>query len=173
MSPPKYVRIAFPIDAEDAEYLGVCVEYLWAEMVGKNCYRLDGIPLYAWNVSADDVVLAYAHADASIEQQIDDVPVLLFSRVRRRSGNATAHVMAIRGRDPSLPLRQDPSCRAMLALCDALARTDCLVEAVDRPPTYLLSINIPPTADRAEIEDLLDTGNLYEWIYNIQDHKRS
>lgn len=173
MPPPKYVRIAFPIDAEDAEYLGVRVEYLWAEVVGKNCYRLDGIPLYAWNVSADDVVLAYAHADASIEQQIDDVPVLLFSRVRKRSGNATAHVMAIRGRDPSLPLRQDPSCRAMLALCDALARTDCLVEAVDRPPTYLLSISIPPTADRAEIEDLLDTGNLHEWIYNIQDHKRS
>ena len=171
MPPENYVKIAFPIDEEDGAFFGVRVEYIWAEIVGKNCYRLDSIPFYAWNVAADDVVLAYPHTDASIVQESGGVPVLLFSRIRRRSGNITAHVLAIRDRDPSLPLRQDPSCRAMLALCDALVRTDCIFEGADRPPAYFLSINIPPTADRAEVEELLNKCNLYDWIYLIHDKK--
>ena len=170
MPSENFAKVAFVVDDDTREMFNVRVEYLWAEVLGNNRFRLDNIPFYADDAAADDIVEACVHSDDEITGSIDGVPVYLFMRVVEPSGNVTAHVVALAVRNQQIPLEEDPSYQPFIPLCDAIRKSDCIFEGADRPPCYSLAINIPPGADRAWLKAMLGEGvTRKHWVYYISD----
>jgi hypothetical protein len=124
------VRVTFHLDPE--EWHGSATERLWAEPLGAGRYRLRNSPCYAFDVSAEDVVLAAEEADQ-----------LEFSSVLARGGHSTYRLMLGQGKE------------RFEAHWSHLQELGCSYE---QGPGSLLSVDVPPTSDIYDVYERLEDG---------------
>jgi uncharacterized protein DUF4265 len=141
------VRIRVPLDPPPGE-AGPADDWLWAEPLGSDRFRVESCPFFAYGVSRDDVV------QADVEPG-DEAPRL--GGVLEKSGHRTLR-MAL---DPGAELA-DPGVKALL---DRLLELGCTHEAL-RPK--LVAIDVPREVDEGAVVELLqrlgdDGAVLWEW----------
>jgi len=141
------VRIRVPLDPPAGE-AGPADDWLWAEPLGSDRFRVESCPFFAYGVSRDDVV----HADV---EPGEEAPRL--GDVLEKGGHRTLR-MAL---DPSSELG-DAGVRALL---DRLLELGCTHEAL-RPK--LVAIDVPGEVDEGAVVELLqrlcdDGAALWEW----------
>ena len=142
------VRIRVPIERPDGD-AGPDADWLWAEPLGSDRYRVESCPFFAYGISRDDVVRAVgARGDA-------DAPRL--EDVMEKGGHRTLR-MAL---DPDAELSHGP----VQALLEKLLELGCTHEAL-RPK--IVAIDLPPEVDLGVVTELLqsrlrDGLILWEW----------
>ena len=141
------VRIRVPIE-RSRDDPGPEADWLWAEPLGSDRFRVESCPFFAYGISRDDVVLA-------VEPRGGDAPRL--EDVMEKGGHRTLR-MAL---DPAAELSHRP----VQALLDALLQLGCTHEAL-RPK--IVAIDLPPQVDVAVVTGLLqarvrDGLILWEW----------
>ncbi len=117
------------------------VETLWATPVGRDRYKLDNSPFYAYGVSWQDVIEARPEHEG-------DLPTLV--RVVKKSGNRTVRVVL----DP--PADQSEESATIL---EWLVELGCSYEGA---AAGFLSINIPPEVEMDTVCDSLNAAEL-QW----------
>jgi len=125
------VRVTFHLDPQ--EWHGSATERLWAEALGEGRYRLRNSPFYAFDVSAEDVVLAREEGGA-----------LEFSAVVARGGHSTYRLILTKGMDERFGAQWRP-----------LAALGCSYE---QGPGTLLSVDVSPTSDIYDVYEGLEDG---------------
>ena len=128
-SPDSKVLFRVPEDDGSAQ-----VETLWATALGKDEYRLENSPFYAYSVSWEDVV--FAPLDPAEDRAT-------FRRVVKKSGNRTVRVIF----DP--PVKDGNESDQVL---QGLVELGCSYEGANRG---YMSINIPPAVDLSAVRQYL------------------
>jgi hypothetical protein len=141
------VRIRVPIE-RSRDDPGPEADWLWAEPLGSDRFRVESCPFFAYGISRDDVVLA-------VEPRGGDAPRL--EDVMEKGGHRTLR-MAL---DPAAELSHRP----VQELLEALLELGCTHEAL-RPK--IVAIDLPPQVDVAVVTGLLqarvrDGLILWEW----------
>jgi hypothetical protein len=141
------VRIRVPIERPDGEP-GPDADWVWAEPLGRDRYRVESCPFFAYGLSRDDVVRA-------VEARGYEAPRL--EDVMAKGGHRTLR-MAL---DPDAELSDG----AVRALLERLLELGCTHEAL-RPK--IVAIDVPPTVDLGVVTELLqgrlkDGLILWEW----------
>lgn len=140
MADEEYVKLEIRTETEGDDE--VYVETPWAVRVGKNRFRLENSPFYAYRVSFGDIVEAVSQRGISS---------FLFKRVIEKSGNRTVRVIL----DPP----SDKS-RKSKKLLEKLVEMGCSYEGAN--PAYI-AVNIPPEVDLELVCDFLtETGQQWE-----------
>jgi len=121
---------------------GEQVETLWAVPAGRNLYRLDNSPFFAYRVSWEDVVQAEPDSDG----------VLCFSRVAEKSGNRTVRVITVGYETTSAEAKP---------FLDGIIALGCSYEGMQ---PRLISINVPPEVELKTVADYL-IGSAHNWEY--------
>jgi hypothetical protein len=141
------VRIRVPLERPDGED-GPPDDWVWAEPLGANRYRIESCPFFAYGLSRDDVVQAL---DAAGEEapRLDDVV--------EKGGHRTLRLAL----DPGAEL-SDGGVQEFL---ERLLEHGCTHEAL-RPK--LVAVDVPPEVDVARVAEVLqgraDEGLLvWEW----------
>lgn len=117
-------------------------EMITASTVGKNLYRLNSSPLFAYSVSLNDVVRASA----------GEGKLLRFKSVKEKSGNRTLRVIFSRYSTRSKEARP---------FLKEIKRFGCSYEIKQ---SHLLSINAPPEVELQRLADFLIEQGLW-WEY--------
>ena len=141
------VRIRVPIERSRGDP-GPEADWLWAEHLGSDRYRVESCPFFAYGISRDDVVRA-------VEPGGGDAPRLV--DVMEKGGHRTLR-MAL---DPAAELSHRP----VQALLEELLQLGCTHEAL-RPK--IVAIDLPPEVDVAVVAAILQTRLregliLWEW----------
>ena len=144
-SPEALVRIRVPLDDGEA---GPAEDWLWAEPLGSDRFRVESCPFFAYGVSRDDVVVA-ATAAGDESPRLEDVV--------EKSGHRTLRAAL----DPAVGV----SHRSVQHLLGRLLEIGCTHEAL-RPK--LVAVDVPPAVDVGAVVGLLqplaDEGMLlWEW----------
>lgn len=144
LSRAELVRVVMPLDREPGER-GPEDEWLWAEPLGSERYRLESVPFFAYGLSRGDVV----HASEGDLPRVEDV--------ERKGGHRTLRVAL----DPNFDLER----AEVRALTDELTRLGCALETL---PPHLLALDVPPELDVAEVVRRLqapfrDGVLIWEW----------
>jgi hypothetical protein len=122
-----YVRLFVPLDWTGGE--GPEYEWLWAEPLGTNRYRVESSPFFAYGLSYDDVVLADPGGEG-------ENGVIRVGEVERKSGHRTLRVALDVGRDLDSPEVQK--------FLESLVEIGCTYEGL---PPKLVSLDVPPEID--------------------------
>lgn len=146
-SPESLVRIRVPLE-RGAEEGGPADDWLWAEPLGADRFRVESCPFFAYGISRDDVVKAAAAPS-------DEAPCL--QDVLEKGGHRTLRLAL----DPSTEL-EAPQVRQLL---ERLLELGCTHELL-RPK--IVAIDLPPDVDLPAVADLLqrlhEGGTLvWEW----------
>lgn len=112
----------------------------WTTPVGNDLYRLENSPLFAYNVSWQDV----------IEAKPDEDGFLVFVRVVEKSGNRTVRIIL---KPPTDELAESQR------VLDTLVEMDCSYEGAN---ASYLSINIPADANFQAVCEYLTQGGI-QW----------
>lgn len=116
------LKLSFPLVQDEDGYPPVASEGLWAEDLGDRKFKIDNIPFYAPDLSADDIV----EAEPSPEG------VLTYARTIQRSSNSTIRVV----------LYEEGVRQAILG---ELQQLGCDYEVA--APTNLIAVNVPDATD--------------------------
>lgn len=141
------VRIRVPLDhAPDAS--SPAEDWVWAEPLGGDRFRVESCPFFAYGVSRDDLVRAELGPG-------DEAPRL--GDVIEKNGHRTLRVAL----DPAIELGD----QAVRALLDRLLELGCTHEAL-RPK--LVAIDVPGEVDEGVVVQLLqqlagEGAALWEW----------
>ena len=111
------------------------VETLWAERLGKNRYRLDNLPFFAYGVSWQDVIET-ERRDGTNE----------FVRVIEKSGNRTVRVILDEPADESETMRR---------VLDGLTEIGCSLERMTQ--RYIV-VNVPLDVDLETVQVYLNAS---------------
>ena len=109
-------------------------EALWATPLGGGTYRIENIPFSAYGLSLGDEVIASRGRNG-----------LRIARVARRAGHSTYRVLV--WPDVDVARADEMIGRVELAGC-----------GVERATQRWIAIDVPPSADRAQVLDLLEIG---------------
>ncbi len=143
-SPEALVRIRVPLDAGT----GPADDWLWAEPLGSDRFRVESCPFFAYGVSRDDVVVA-SSAQGEESPRLEDVVEKGGHRTLRAALDPTVGVTHPRVQD----------------LLGRLLEMGCTHESL-RPK--LVAVDVPPSVDVggvvALLQPLSDEGVLlWEW----------
>ncbi len=143
-SPEALVRIRVPLEGD----AGPADDWLWAEPLGSDRFRIESCPFFAYGISRDDVVVASASAGDE-SPRLEDVVEKSGHRTLRAALDPTVGVAHARVQD----------------LLGRLLEMGCTHEAL-RPK--LVAVDVPPSVDLAAVVALLqplaDDGLLlWEW----------
>jgi hypothetical protein len=140
------VRIRVPLERSPGEP-GPPEDWLWAEPLGAERYRIESCPFFAYGISRDDVVRAAEGADGA--PRLDDVV--------EKSGHRTLRFAL----DPAVELTDGP----IQGLLEQLLETGCTHEAL-RPK--LVAIDVPEDVQLERVAEHLQALSragalLWEW----------
>ncbi|MGW4447202.1 DUF4265 domain-containing protein [Streptomyces sp. NPDC004682] len=133
-----YVKAYFRLEIED-DWPPAAVESLWAVDLGDDTVRLGNVPWFVRGVACGDVVVTEAGA------------------VVRRSENCTIRLIVLRG-GGSGPARQ--------SVINAFRGLGVDGEGIER--FGMVALDVPPTADLARVQRLLNHGVAKEW-WNMEE----
>lgn len=128
------VKVAFELDESD--WHDVATELMWAEPLGKDRYRLENSPFYAYDVSWQDVVVA---KPSNLR--------LAFQSIAERGGHSTYRIILNKG----ITLQS----RKFKKLWGILEGLGCTFEGVNE---HLLTVDVPPQANIYKIYEILEQG---------------
>jgi hypothetical protein len=131
MSNEPTAKVLFRVLDDDGS---VSVETLWAIPLGRDLYRLDNSPFYAYGVSWQDTVLA----PIDLQEQMPT-----FQSVVERSGNQTIRIIF------ELPVSSGNISDQLL---QGLVALGCSYEGAN--PKYV-SVNIPPKVELQDVRSYL------------------
>jgi hypothetical protein len=140
------VRIRVPLERSPGE-VGPPEDWLWAEPLGADRYRIESCPFFAYGISRDDVVRAAESPDGA--PRLDDVV--------EKSGHHTLRFAL----DPGVELTDGP----IQGLLERLLEAGCTHEAL-RPK--LVAIDIPDGVPLERVAEHLQALSgagalLWEW----------
>ncbi len=131
-APGGYVRVLVPLDHDHG---AAGEEWLWAEPLGSDRYRVESSPFFAYGISHGDVVLATEGAAA---RQL--------SAVERKSGHRTLRIALD---DPWTVEHGD-----VQRFLDDLLEMGCTYEAL---PPKIVALDVPPEVDVVAAVERLHT----------------
>jgi uncharacterized protein DUF4265 len=142
-APGGYVRLLVSLERE-AEAEGPDDEWLWAEPLGSERFRVESTPFFAYGLSHGDVVRGR-----------EDGETARFSEVERKSGHRTLRVAL------DLDLER-PQVQRFL---DDLLALGCTYEAM---PPKIVALDVPPEVEVSEVVSRLQTQRrdgmlVWEW----------
>ncbi|MET8245992.1 DUF4265 domain-containing protein [Streptomyces sp. NPDC005202] len=137
----KYVKLHFRLEIED-DWPPAGVENLWAVDQGDGTVKLDNVPWFARGIACGDVLAASP----------DEVGVLWAGDVVRPSENCTIRLIVF---------RDGGSGAARQSVLDAFRQLGVGGEGIER--FGMVALDVPPTADLAQVQRLLDHGVAKEW----------
>jgi uncharacterized protein DUF4265 len=148
---PETIRILVPLERyPEGDYPPFETETVWAHRVSGNQYRVDNIPFYAMNLSADDIV--------EVEPARTGGALAELKGVVKRGGHSTFRII----------VHQDEITKQdalFNKLRDALKKLGCSCE---RANNVLWAIDSPPSVNPGAIRELLDIGDEANlWGYEI------
>ena len=130
--PGGYVRLRVPLDRDGAA-TGPEDEWLWAEPLGSDRYRIESSPFFAYGLSHGDVV----RADPD-----EDMPRV--AEIEHKSGHRTLRL--------ALDEPWDIDRREIQEHLDALLELGCTYEAM---PPRIVALDVPPELDVASVIERL------------------
>ncbi|MCX5184346.1 DUF4265 domain-containing protein [Streptomyces sp. NBC_00268] len=136
-----YVKVHFRLEIED-DWPPTSVESLWAVDQGDGTVRLDNIPWFVRGVACGDVV--------AVEPDEEDVPWA--GEVVRRSENCTIRLIV---------LREGGTGAARQSVINAFRELGVDGEGIEQ--FRMVALDVPPTADLAKVQELLNHGVAKEW----------
>ncbi len=136
-----YVKVHFRLEIED-DWPPASVESLWAVDQGNGTARLDNIAWFVRDIASGDIVTA----------EPDEEGVLWAGQVVRRSENCTIRLIVF---------RDDGSATARQSVINAFHELGVRGEGIER--FGMVALDVPPTADLAEVQRLLNHGVAKEW----------
>ncbi len=144
-APGGYVRLLVSLEREPGGE-GPEDEWLWAEPLGSQRFRLESTPFFAYGLSHGDVVRA------SEEDQ-----AVRFDEVERKSGHRTLRV--------ALDLDHDLDRPEVRRFLDDLLAFGCTYESM---PPKIVALDVPPEVDVGEVVSRLQTQRrdgllVWEW----------
>lgn len=123
------IKVALP------NHWAVEEEYLWAEPVGEDLYRIENIPFYAYGVNYQDIVTATPSKD--------DPSTLEIGTLKEWGGHQTMRLFF------SDKISQEDQEKLIAILAD----NNIIHQRAD---DYLIAINIPPGLDAGSVYDFLE-----------------
>jgi uncharacterized protein DUF4265 len=129
------VKIIF--DTDGNAWHGMTAERLWATPVGISLYRLENLPLYAYGISYQDVVVAREDAGGSLR----------FVSVQNRGGHSTYRVV----------LKEAATRSDFEMYWKPIEQFGCTYES-SRDPENIFAIDVPPSTDVYDVYPLLENG---------------
>ena len=129
---------------------------MWADPLGNGKYRLDNIPLFAYDVNLGDVFLA---------KTLDGDTRPYFDKILQRSGNRTFR----------LTLAESLSSDAAERISDAKVALEGICNGSSRYGSEYFVYSVPPQIETSAIEGLLDEGEddgLWSWELSTDDEGR-
>lgn len=144
-APGGYVRLLVSLEREPGGE-GPEDEWLWAEPLGSERFRLESTPFFAYGLSHGDVVRA------SEEGQ-----TVRFDEVERKSGHRTLRL--------ALDLDHDLDRPEVRRFLDDLLACGCTYESM---PPKIVALDVPPEVDVGEVVSRLQTQRhdgllVWEW----------
>ncbi|MET7778798.1 MULTISPECIES: DUF4265 domain-containing protein [Streptomyces] len=136
-----YVKVHFRLEIED-NWPPASVESLWAVDQGDGTMRLDNIPWFVRGIACGDVV--------AVEPDEEDVPWA--GEVVRRSENCTIRLIV---------LREGGTGAARQSVINAFRELGVDGEGIEQ--FRMVALDVPPTADLAKVQGLLNQGVAKEW----------
>ncbi|MGW1802486.1 DUF4265 domain-containing protein [Streptomyces sp. NPDC001984] len=136
-----YVKVHFRLEVKD-NWPPASVESLWAVDQGDGTVRLDNIPWFVRGIACGDVV--------AVEPDEEDVPWA--GEVVRRSENCTIRLIVLRG---------GGSGAARQSVINAFRELGVDGEGIEQ--FRMVALDVPPTADLAKVQRLLNHGVAKEW----------
>lgn len=145
-TPGGYVRLLVSLERE-AEAEGPEEEWLWAEPLGSERFRVESTPFFAYGLSHGDVVRGGQ----------EDGKTARFSDVERKSGHRTLRV--------ALDLDLDLERPEIQRFLDDLLALGCTYEAM---PPKIVALDVPPEVEVGEVVTRLQTQRrdgvlVWEW----------
>lgn len=145
--PEGLVQIRVPLEREGAE-AGPDTDVIWAESLGRDRFRVESCPFFAYGVSREDVVRVSDHSPEEAPEVED---------VLAKSGHRTLRVALA----PETELR-DANVRQLLA---RLVELGCTYESL---PPKIVAVDAPPAVDLADVVATLEAlarqrRLLWEW----------
>lgn len=135
LSSDSKVKIFFPIT--EKQWHDMSGEWLWADRIGDNLYRIDNIPLYVYGISYMDFVACRQSEEEFLE----------FERVVDSGGHSTYRTL----------LKGDKNRNDFLSYWIVLEKLGCSYESsID--PEDVFSIDVPPHVDVRLAYDILLKG---------------
>lgn len=124
------LKLNFPLEQDEDGYPPFASEGVWAEDLGDGRLKIDSIPFYVQDLSADDIVEATPGPEGG----------LVYVRTIQPSSNSTLRVILYEedAREQLLNSLRDLGCDYEIAV-----------------PTTLIAVNVPAAADVAQLLDLL------------------
>jgi hypothetical protein len=144
-APGGYVRLLVALEREP-EAEGPDDEWLWAEPLGSERFRVESTPFFAYGLSHGDVVRGR-----------EDGETTRFSDVERKSGHRTLRV--------ALDLDLDLERPQVQRFLDDLLALGCTYEAM---PPKIVALDVPPEVEVSEVVSRLQTQRrdgmlVWEW----------
>ncbi|MEV6513260.1 DUF4265 domain-containing protein [Streptomyces sp. NPDC051642] len=136
-----YVKVHFRLEVEE-DWPPASVESLWAVEQGDGTVRLDNIPWFVRDIAFGDIVTA----------EPDEEGALWAGQVVRRSENCTVRLIVF---------RDDGSAAARRSVINAFRELGVSGEGIEK--FGMVALDVPPTADLAEVQRLLNHGVTKEW----------
>jgi hypothetical protein len=128
------VRIRVPLERQEGEP-GPAEDWLWAEPLGSERYRVESCPFFAYGISRDDVIRAEG-------PPVGDAPSL--GDVLEKGGHRTLRLAL----DPEVELASGP----VQGMLERLLELGCTHELL-RPK--IVAIDLPPEVDLPVVAELL------------------
>lgn len=136
-----YVKVYFRLEVED-DWPPASVESLWAVDQGDGTARLDNTPWFVQEIACGDIV----------EVEPDEEDVRWAGAVVRRSENCTIRLIV---------LREGGSGAARQSVINAFQELGVDGEGIEH--FGMVALNVPPAADHAKVQRLLNHGVAQEW----------
>ncbi|MEU0787168.1 DUF4265 domain-containing protein [Streptomyces sp. NPDC006173] len=136
-----YVKVHFRLEVED-DWPPASVESLWAVDQGDGTARLDNVPWFVRGVGCGDIVAT----------ETDDEGVRWAGEVVRRSQNCTIRLIVF---------RDGGSAEARQSVINAFQELGVDSEGMER--FGMIALDVPPGADLAKVQRLLNHGVAEEW----------
>ena len=144
-APGGYVRLLVSLEREPAAD-GPEDEWLWAEPLGSDRFRVESTPFFAYGLSQGDVVRAREEGETA-----------RFGDVERKSGHRTLRV--------ALDLDLDLDRHEVQRFLDDLLALGCTYEAM---PPKIVALDVPPEVEVGDVVSRLQTQRrdgvlVWEW----------
>jgi hypothetical protein len=148
MPPPdELVKVFFRLEQDADGWPPVSSESLWARPAGPNEFVLDNVPWWVRGVACGDRVRAELDLSGALE----------FREVVESSGRYTIRV---------IPYGDDPAADQVRRVNDEFATLGAEAESMIDGAAVILALDIPPTAQLAEIKRRLQNGEAAgRWAY--------
>lgn len=136
-----YVKVHFRLEVKD-DWPPASVESLWAVDQGNGTVRLDNIPWFVRGIACGDIVVV----------EPDEEGVRWAGEVVRRSENCTIRLIV---------LRDGGSGAARQSVINTFQQLGVDGEGIEQ--FRMVALDVPPTADLAQVQRLLNHGAAKEW----------